>query len=136
MCTHLIRKFNQEYGRNVNDISQDAIQVLTDYHWPGNIRELENVIGRAMINMKIGEKLIKVYHLPALLTENKLIACAKSSMGKKSDTISLKNFLEENEENYIRELLNKNGGNKTKTAKALEISIRSLYYKLEKYQIE
>ena len=136
LCTHLIRKFNQEYGRNVNDISQDAIQVLTDYHWPGNIRELENVIGRAMINMKIGEKLIKVYHLPALLTENKLIACAKSSMGKKSDTISLKNFLEENEENYIRELLNKNGGNKTKTAKALEISIRSLYYKLEKYQIE
>ena len=54
LCTRLIRKFNQEFGRNVSDISEDAVRVLKSYHWPGNVRELENVIGRAMINMKMG----------------------------------------------------------------------------------
>lgn len=135
LCTHLIRKFNQEYGRNVNDISEAAIQVLMDYHWPGNIRELENVIGRAMINMKIGEKTIDFHHLPILLTNKKLLNNTNYPKQNTDDT-SLKSFLEESEKNYIRELLNKNENNKTKTAKELEISIRSLYYKLEKYQLQ
>jgi PAS domain S-box-containing protein len=135
LCTHLIRKFNQEYGRNVNDISEDAIQALMDYNWPGNIRELENVIGRAMINMKIGEKVINFNHLPILLTNNKLLNNTNKSTQNRDNT-SLKSFLEESEKNYIKELLNKNKNNKTKTAKELEISIRSLYYKLEKYQLQ
>ena len=63
---HLLRKFNQEYGRNVEAIEPRVIEILQEYDWPGNVRELENVFGRAMINMRFSEKVIKVHHLPPL----------------------------------------------------------------------
>lgn len=134
LCQHLIRKFNQEYGRNVYDITQEAIESLKKHDWPGNIRELENVIGRAMINMKIGEKNIEFKHLPILITNKKVNIDNNSPLLIKDD-LSLKNYLEESEKNYIKVLMDKNKNNKTKTAEDLKISIRNLYYKLEKYQL-
>ena len=136
LCNHLIRKFNQEYGRSVNSISQESLKILMGYPWPGNVRELENVIGRAMINMKMGERTIKPKHLPILKTNSNLFDQGKSLLFIDKKDRTLKEFLEETEKKYIRELLNKNKGNKTQTAKDLNISIRSLYYKLEKHQIE
>jgi PAS domain S-box-containing protein len=136
LSMHLIQKHNQEYGRNVNDISKEAIGVLRNYHWPGNVRELENVIGRSMINMKIGEQIIEKKHLP--LFDFKLKDSNKNSMKKKDlgKTKDLKTLLQNTEKQYIEDLLQHNNNNKTKTAKELNISIRNLYYKLEKYQIE
>ncbi|HHT50360.1 MAG TPA: sigma-54-dependent transcriptional regulator [Eubacteriaceae bacterium] len=134
LCHHLIRKFNQEYGRNVYDISQEAIEALMNHNWPGNVRELENVIGRAMINMKTGEKNIEFRHLPILVT-NKKDEINNSSPVLPKGNLSLKDYLEEMEKDYIKALLDKNKNNKTKTAEELNISIRNLYYKLEKYQL-
>ncbi len=134
LCQYLIRKFNQEYGRNVYDITQEAVESLKKHDWPGNIRELENVIGRAMINMKIGEKNIEFKHLPILITNKKVNIDNNSPLLIKDD-LSLKNYLEESEKNYIKVLMDKNKNNKTKTAEDLKISIRNLYYKLEKYQL-
>lgn len=131
----LIRKCNQEYGRNVNDISGDAIRTLSEYHWPGNVRELENIIARAMINMRNGEKVIEYYHLPILHTNDKIFIKAKGHMTDNWESGSLKKYLEESEKKYIHKLLIKNQMNKTLTARELEISERCLYYKLKKYQI-
>ena len=64
LANHLIKKYNQEFGRAVESISEDAINVLMSYDWPGNVRELENTIARAMINMKFGEAVIEKHHLP------------------------------------------------------------------------
>src|SRR5690606_28627802 len=64
LANHLIKKFNQEYGRNVEEIDEEAVQALMDYDWPGNVRELENVLGRAMINMNFSERRMKREHLP------------------------------------------------------------------------
>lgn len=136
LCKHLIRKYNQEYGRSVNNISQEAIKILMKYHWPGNVRELENAIGRAMINMKIGEKIIKPKHLPILEVNLNLLNEDRNSFSIDHQGKTLREFLEEMEKAYIQQLLRKNKGNKTKTAKDLNISIRSLYYKLEKHQLE
>src|SRR5690606_1490789 len=66
LANHLIKKFNQEYGRNVEEIDEEAVQALMDYDWPGNVRELENVLGRAMINMNFSERRMKREHLPPL----------------------------------------------------------------------
>lgn len=64
LAKHLVRKYNQEYGRNVEDIAAGTLQMLLAYQWPGNVRELENVLGRAMIHMKFGERVILPEHLP------------------------------------------------------------------------
>ena len=68
LVKHLISKYNQEYGRNVSDISKEALEKIMAYQWVGNVRELENFIGRTMINIKMHEHLITIKHLPALLS--------------------------------------------------------------------
>ena len=135
LSAYLLRKLNQEYGRNIEGITEDAMMKLQSYHWPGNVRELENVLGRAIIFMKYNEARIDSKHIPDFLHtakgSQKEIADADERMG-----ISLSNKLELYEEQLIKECLQKNNGNKTATAKELGISIRNLYYKMEKYGFE
>src|SRR5690606_14396174 len=66
LVEHMILKVNQLYGRNVKTITETAMEKLRSYHWPGNIRELENVIGRAVIFMDVTEEVINYHHLPNL----------------------------------------------------------------------
>lgn len=135
LCTRLIRKFNQEFGRNVSDISEDAVRVLKSYHWPGNVRELENVIGRAMINMKMGERIIGYEHLPILNNNVKWMDAVEQDALGNGEIMPLKDYLDQAEKRYLIKTLKAKNGNKTETAKELGISIRNLYYKLEKYQV-
>ena len=66
LVNHIILKINQDYGRNVRGISDDALHVLKQYDWPGNVRELENIIGRTMIYMDMNEEIIQKEHIPNL----------------------------------------------------------------------
>jgi len=133
LAIHLIKKFNQEYGRHVEDISPEVHRVLAQYSWPGNVRELENVLGRAMINMKFNEKIMREEHLPPLDTSK----LSPSHSMKKDETWtegkSLKEVLAIVERETIERVFLACGKNKTEAAKQLGISIRNLYYKLEKY---
>lgn len=135
LAGHLIARFNQEYGRNVTDISPEAMAWISRYDWPGNIRELENYIGRGMINMSIHEKTMTADHLQRL---GEAIAPAANSImlshgGRERGDWNLKNQTEGFEKNWIVESLNHCKGDKTACAKILGISIRTLYYKLERY---
>ncbi|AHF07363.1 sigma-54 interaction domain-containing protein [Desulfitobacterium metallireducens] len=132
---HLLRRFNQDYGRNVEKISDEAIRILEHYTWPGNVRELENVLGRAIISMKMGENRIEAHHLPILQTIDPL---------QRNESIGdvLSGHFDENgftllhrkwERELLIEVLQKTGGNKTKAAQLLKISLRNLYYKLERH---
>lgn len=131
----LINKHNQEYGRSVQEVSPRAIEIIKDYNWPGNIRELENYIGRAMINMQINEYLLEEHHLPAIRSLQEKAQPSpherKKALTEKARPLS--QVLKEAERTYIEELLERNKGNRDKTASDLGISIRSLYYKLNKY---
>src|SRR5690606_34463603 len=60
----LLMKLNQEYGRNVETITEKALQLLRHYDWPGNVRELENVLSRAMIFMNNNEKILDEQYIP------------------------------------------------------------------------
>lgn len=132
LAKHIITKINQDYGRDVQHISEEALAILKNYHWPGNIRELENVIGRAMIYMGIHEKVIQQSHLPNLTSA---VPDHTFSFPAKANHQSLQHVIEQYEKNYIQQVYERNDYNKTKTAKELQISIRNLYYKMEKYQL-
>ncbi len=135
LVKRFITKFNDEYGRNIADISGEALKVLIHYEWPGNVRELENVIGRSIINMNTNEKVIQAFHLPGLNFDKKLHATNKCSITMDENLTNLSEFVEKVESDYIRNAYLKMNKNKTETAKLLDISIRSLYYKMEKYKI-
>ena len=127
-----IAKFNDEYGRNIVDISEEALRILQSHDWPGNVRELENTIGRAIIYMNINEKVIDTIHLPHF---NKKKSPVDDRVIAYEEADSLESVLSKTETEYIKKLYYKLDKNKTRTAKELGISIRSLYYKMEKYGI-
>lgn len=132
IAERLIQKINQDYGRNVEGLTDSAISYLQSYEWPGNVRELENILGRAIIFMNYNEIYIDVHHLPPLHKEEQ-VETKQNNLLPELEEKALEHLVTEFEGNIIREYLEKFDGNKTKTAKALGISVRNLYYKLEKY---
>lgn len=125
----LLLKLNQEYGRNVDTVTEKALQLLRVYDWPGNVHELENVISRAMIFMQMNDKILSEEHIPLNMlkvAEEKHEVTIESSM-------PLQQQLDAVERSILHHSLAQFKGNKSKTAKQLEISLRTLYYKLEKY---
>lgn len=125
-------------------ISDQAIQVLMGYHWPGNVRELENVLERAAIIS--GNQIIQPEHLPTeMLNSNGEFAATnpathglsmtESAQTASSNTLSLPSAVEALERELIAKALATTNGNKSKAAKVLEISERSLWYKLSQYGI-
>ncbi|KAB2338456.1 PAS domain S-box protein [Cytobacillus depressus] len=133
LCSRLIQKINQEYGRNVEKISQPALKKLMMYDWPGNVRELDNILGRAIIFMNYNESILDQHHVPELI---KIDHAQKEPENKVMDSNkTLAKHVEQFERELIIHTLKKFAGNKTETAKTLGLSVRNLYYKLEKYEI-
>jgi PAS domain S-box-containing protein len=133
LAVHIVKKLNQQYGRMVEGISPAVIKYIVSKDWPGNVRELENFLGRVMINMGPEERYIELKHLPedsGLKVEKKEEEF--SDIGEKS----LKDLVEEYEKKIILTALKQTGGDKVKAAKMLDISIRTLYYKMERYGID
>ena len=128
LCIRLIEKINQEYGRNVEGVTKKALSRLEKHDWPGNIRELDNMIRRAIIFMNYNETFIDAEHLVDSSSEVESTAIIPSEG-------TLTERIEEYEKLIIEKTLAKNNGNKTKSAKELGLSIRNLYYKLEKYNL-
>ncbi|AST92434.1 sigma-54 interaction domain-containing protein [Sutcliffiella cohnii] len=135
LCNHLIQKINQDYGRTIEGLTEGAITYLMKYDWPGNVRELENILGRAIIFMNNHELYIDLSHIPDLNTKNEEDIKEETEMFIPENR-NLTEMLESYEEGIIKKTLSKNNGNKTKTAKELGVSIRNLYYKMQKYEIE
>ena len=132
LSLHLVKNFNQEYGRNVISIHRDALHVLETYNWPGNVRELENVLGRAMIHMHHSEREICKEHLLPLPSS---MAPPAFQEGVTEEGETLQQVVSRTERAQSLRVFEETGGNKTETARRLGISVRNLYYKLERYQI-
>ncbi|MDW7662346.1 MAG: sigma-54-dependent Fis family transcriptional regulator [Bacillota bacterium] len=137
LVKHLINKYNQEYGRNVSNISPTALESIFNHEWPGNVRELENFIGRAMINIKMHENLITLSHLPAVLhkTNEKVQVNGGNVLDVTMDSLNLESCTEAFEKVHIAKVLEMNQNNREYTARELGISLRTLYYKLKKLGI-
>lgn len=125
LSDHFIHHFNQEYGRQIKGISPEAMTILKNYGWRGNIRELRNVVLRAMISAK---EEIKKSDLP--------INIIKGVMPDEEIRFQAGMSLPEIEKESIIKTMKKVKGNKVKAAELLGISRRSLYNKIAEYRIE
>ncbi|WP_407268453.1 sigma 54-interacting transcriptional regulator [Radiobacillus sp. PE A8.2] len=132
----LIHKVNQYYGHSIVAIDEQALRCLKHYDWPGNIRELENVISRAAIFMKMNEAVITIKHLPEFVLRRDEQPTEAIPAVEDWQQQSLQEAMDGFEKKMIASAYRANRNNKTKTAEALGISIRNLYYKMDKYKIE
>jgi len=115
---HLIGKYNKILNKKVKKVSAKAMELLLDYNYPGNIRELENIIERSMI-----------------MAKDEIVDEKYFNFINKESYIEKKGTLKEVEKELIIKYLIQNKGNRTKTAEILGISRRSLQNKIKEYQI-
>jgi DNA-binding NtrC family response regulator len=123
LAYHILKKINKRLEKKVTGISAETIVILEDYAFPGNVRELENIIERAVAMCQ--GKILQVRDLPPDLPDIKLVSYHRPS-GTPFN-------LEELEEDYIRHILRLTGGVRTEAAKILGIDRASLWRKIKKY---
>lgn len=122
LYSYFLNKIKTKLGKDVRGITMDAKHLLMSYNWPGNIRELENVIERAVLVTPVN--FIRAQDLPTYIKEST----------KKDSPASL--TLNDLEKNHIQSVLTTTGGNKTKAASILGISRRALLRKINKYNLK
>ncbi|HEY2994174.1 MAG TPA: sigma-54 dependent transcriptional regulator [Methylomirabilota bacterium] len=128
LVAHFIKKLAREVGRPVQGVAPEAVAVLEQYHWPGNIRELENVVERAMV---LGaSELIDVEALPATVRQPR--SRDEMPVELPADGIDLEATLDRIERRYMQLALDRVGGVQTRAAELLRVSFRQFRYKLQK----
>ncbi len=130
LCKHFIGRFNEILDKDISGLAPDAMSRLLEYHWPGNVRQLENVIERAMVIAD--DALLLPEHFAAELIYN--------DRHPRKDTVfeglSLKDAQKVVEKKLITQALDETGGNRTHAARLLEISHPSLLTKIKAYGID
>jgi len=126
LIDYFIKRHNPELKRNFNGIDADAVQLLMALPWKGNVRELDNVIEHTMI-LAEGER-IALKDLPA--------AVVASSGGQEAFTFNLKDSISQFEKKHIARVLDHTNQDRKEAAKLLEISLSSLYRKIEDLEQE
>jgi DNA-binding NtrC family response regulator len=122
---HFIAKYNREFGKDVQSVSPKLMQFFMDYDWPGNIRELENYVARAIL-MADGPQL----QLAALRRETD-----EAGVADEDRVLSFKEAKERFEKEYILALLDKFDGVVSRAAEAANMPRPNFYEKLKKYEI-
>lgn len=120
-ANYFLELANSELEREVNDFSEDAVAAIHNYNWPGNLRELKNVIKRAVL-LSRGET------VEADVFPQEIVSAEVTD-----ESFSL--FKNKNEQELILDALERTNGNKSKAAKLLSIDRKTLYNKLKQYDI-
>ena len=126
LCQHFLNRSSTLMEKNVNEISPEAMEILMNYDFPGNVRELENIIERGVALSN--ESKIGLAHLSDDIKSVNVMTYKSSPKGMPS--------LEDQEISYIRWVMNETHGNKTAAAEILGIDRVSLWRKLKRYNIE
>jgi len=134
LVQHFSEHYNQILGKNIKSISKELAQVFSNYAWPGNIRELEHIVENLMIRASVDDKELRIDHMPPY---NKALLLSHHPMKHTySSTENLTKTLKDIEERIIREQLETNRWNVSKTARDLGIVRQSLLYRMQKLDIE
>lgn len=136
LAKHFLKTYAEKSVKEINDISPSAIATLMQYDWPGNIRELENIIERSLL-LETGTILNTVF-LPGRIEENIRIQSllSQSNRGSLSHKDYIKSIISIAEIEYIINLLKKNEGNIQNAAKEARINRKTLYRKTIEYGIK
>ncbi len=132
LVNHFILKLNRKLGRNVKDVSPNVLKALMNYHWPGNIRELENVMERAVL--MTDNTTLELSDFPPNILETSGGNIPDISFNQ---NVTLKEAVKETteqvEKSLIIKILKKMNGNVTRSAQELGISRKSLQMKMKEY---
>src|SRR5258707_404884 len=122
LANHFLESFSRENEKEINGITPAALKLLTDYHWPGNVRQLENTIERA----------VALATKPILDASDFHLEVGSSKSGNASAFLPDGMTLEQWEDEMIREALRRANGNKSQAARLLGLSRNALRYRLSK----
>jgi Nif-specific regulatory protein len=125
LAEHFVEKFEREHGKRIRRISTPAIDMLTAYHYPGNVRELENAIERAVV--VCDENVIHGHHLPPTLQT--------AEVSNTITKVTLESSIAAFEKDLIQDTLKTTKGNCAKAANLLNTTERIINYKIKKYAI-
>jgi DNA-binding NtrC family response regulator len=137
LVSHFIDKYNNEFNKEIASITADAMDVLSKHHWPGNVRQLENVIYRAMIITVSG--CIDTSSLPDDIKN------VKGVQGKQVQPASSRHMAEDDEsilpfeesmKKILQRALDLGNGNIPETAKKLNLTRSSFYRMIQKYGLK
>jgi Nif-specific regulatory protein len=126
LADHFLEKFSREHGKSIKRISTPAIDMLVSYHWPGNVREMENALERAVLMCE--GQVIHAHHLPPSLQT----AEASGTVTR----VSLADAVIAYEKDLIQDALKTTRGNRAKAARLLDATERILNYKIKKYSVD
>jgi two-component system response regulator HydG len=121
LAEHFIKRFSMETNKLVDSISDKALDILVNYNWPGNIRELENVIERAVVTSK-----------QRRLNEDSFAYLTPGAICRPDSSART---LQEAEKAHIERILTEEDWNISKAAKALDVDRSTLYNKIKKYNL-
>ena len=130
LAQHFLQRYTTEMRKAVAGLGQEALNQLCTYHWPGNIRELENEIQRLVIQVDDGEIVGPEHLSPQIRRVENLVERVAPPKG------TLKEMMEHVERWLLTQALKEHGNNKTQTAAALGITREGLHKKLSKYTID
>jgi two-component system response regulator PilR (NtrC family) len=135
LADYFLKKYSLEIGKDVKKISPEAMRMLLQYDFPGNVRELENIIERSVI---LGTK---DQITPDSLPESLKVTGGEDDLPSLPISFgiegsSLDDIVSDIEKNFLLKAMERSGNSRTEAAKLLGISFRSLRYRLEKYGID
>ena len=132
LVSHFIDKIGKEVGKTIRGITTEALAILKAYHWPGNIRELENIIERAIV-LGSGD-MLNVDGLPPDLTRPR--GGSELTIEIPATGMDLDALLDRVEQRYLEAALERTSGVQTRAAELLGLSFRQFRYKLQKHTLK
>jgi two-component system response regulator AtoC len=133
LVEHFLKKHSKRLGMPEKRVPPEILKILVDYSWPGNARELENCLERALV-LSDGDT-VELTALPHHIVPTDALQQLPITSSGDSSSLSIKERTAALEADLIRRALVQTKGNKTQAAKVLEISHRTLLYKLKEYGI-
>jgi len=134
LCQHFLEKYCNELGKHIKKISGEAMGLLVNYRYPGNIRELENIIERT-VALEPAD-IILPETLPDYMRSSEIQELGTSEVQVTPDGLDFEKAVENFERSIVLKAIEKADGVQKKAAEILKISPRSLRYLLQKYGIE
>jgi two-component system response regulator PilR (NtrC family) len=133
LAQNFLHLFSAELDKDIRQISPDAMRLLMNYDYPGNVRELQNMIERAVALE--GSNILSVENLASYIDEQRNLARSEINLEIPKEGIDLEKVVENLEKTLILKALEKTKGVKKRAAELLNINFRSMRYRLEKYRI-